>query len=512
MEDIRSVKNLITSNAFMASIDLKDAYFSIPVHKEDRKYLKFYFKRKIYQFRCLPFGLSTSPYVFTKVMKPVMNVLRNKGFLSTIYLDDMLCIGNNFRNCQKNVLESKKLLEKLGFVINREKSSLIPSKKCKFLGFIVNSADYTIELTDRKKEKIQKLLDNFTIGSQCKIRDFAHFLGVLNAACPAVAYGTVYCKRLEREKFLALIIQDQNYEARMIVSNKLEEDLKWWRINSQVGVNPIRTCNYEIEIFSDASLTGWGAHCNEQSANGWWNNEEKKRHINYLELLAAFLALQSFARQLHDCEVLLRLDNTTAIAYVNKFGGVQFPILSDLARKIWTWCEERRIWLHASYIASKENVYADTASRITNTDTEWELSPKAFEKISNKFGPFSIDLFATDANKKVNKFCSRFPNPNVFRVDAFTVSWAREKPYAFPPFALILPTLKKLIADKAEGVVLVPYWPTQSWYPLFNSLLRKPPIVFKPSKNLLLSPCRERSHPLARTLSLVAGQLSGRLS
>ncbi|XP_046746398.1 uncharacterized protein LOC124411349 [Diprion similis] len=349
--------------------------------------------------RCLLFGLSTSPYVFNKIMKPVINVLRGQGFLSTIYLDDILFIGKHFQSCQENVLKSKELLEKLGFVINYKKSSLIPAKK------------------------------------------------FLNAACPAVAYSTVYCKRLEREKFLALIINDGNYEAYMTVSSKLKDDLNWWKINSQIGVIPMRTLEYRAEIFSDASLTGWGAHCDKLSINGWWGVEERKRHINYLELLAAFYALKSFTNQLHDCEILLRLDNTTAIAYVNKTGGIQYPILNELARQIWQWCEEKKIWIHASYIASKENVYADAASRITNTDTEWELSEKAFQKINKKFGPFSIDLFATDLNKKVKRFCSRFPNPNVFKVDAFTISWKNEKPYAFPPFAgEVTPTITNTFA------------------------------------------------------------------
>lgn len=80
-------------------------------------------------------------------------------------------------------------------------------------------------------------------------------------------------------------------------------------------------------------MTGWGAHCNGASIHGLWNTEKQRWHINYLELLAAFLALKSFASGLSNCEVLLRIDNSTAI-YVNKAGGVKFPYLSDLAKQI----------------------------------------------------------------------------------------------------------------------------------------------------------------------------------
>ncbi|EFN77869.1 hypothetical protein EAI_03230, partial [Harpegnathos saltator] len=103
-------------------------------------------------------------------------------------------------------------------------------------------------------------------------------------------------------------------------------------------------------IFSDASLTGWGASCADQRIHGWWTKEDQSLHINALELKAAFYALKCFAAHLHNCNILLRIDNTTALSYINKFGSVQHPVLSDITRQIWQWCEERHIYLFASYI------------------------------------------------------------------------------------------------------------------------------------------------------------------
>ena len=50
----------------MATIDLKDAYFAVLISEPDRKYLRFRWRGKVYQFNCLPFGLSCAPWVFTK--------------------------------------------------------------------------------------------------------------------------------------------------------------------------------------------------------------------------------------------------------------------------------------------------------------------------------------------------------------------------------------------------------------------------------------------------------------
>lgn len=99
LEDLKAACRLLEPNMFMGTIDLKDAYFLIPIHKDYRKFLRFSVNSQIYEFTCLPFGLSTSPMVFTKIMKPVMTSLRSRGLLSVIYLDDILCLGETKSLC-----------------------------------------------------------------------------------------------------------------------------------------------------------------------------------------------------------------------------------------------------------------------------------------------------------------------------------------------------------------------------------------------------------------------------
>lgn len=351
----------------------------------------------------------------------------------------------------------------------------------------------------------------FQEGQVYKIREFAKFLGILNAACPALAYSSTFCKRLERQKYLALVCNDNDYEGYITINKMMLDDLNWWRPNVIIGSNPIGTNQFLLEIYSDASLSGWGASCKGKCAQGFWSNNEKKFSINYLELLAAFSAKETFASHLNNCEILLRIDNTSAISYIYRAGGVQFPHLSELSRSIWEWCQKRNLWLFASYIASPENVEADAASRITNIDTEWEIKHRIFQQVNKKFGPFTLDAFASNLNKKCLRYCSRYPQPDTFAVDAFTIPWQNEKIYSFPPFSLILRIINKIMIDKAEVTLIAPYWPTQPWFPLFQALLKTPPLFFKPDNKNLLSPCRTKTHPLAAKLSLLAGRLSGNI-
>lgn len=361
-----------------------------------------------------------------------------------------------------------------------------------------------------KRLKIKSLIQVFTCKKQCKIREFAKFIGVLTSACPAVKYGWLYVKQFEREKFLALLQNHGNYNVTMSVPHAtLSYDLYWWDNNILTIYNDIRHDTFPIEIYTDASTTGWGACYGTDRTHGFWSERDKKHHINYLELQAIFFGLKCFAQDLSNCNILVRADNTTAVSYINRMGSVQYPNLSKLARKIWSWCEEWNIWLLASYISSEENCEAESESRRTAMETEWELSGEVFECIVNTLGKPEVDLFPSGINNKCANYVSWKKDPGYIAVDAFTVNWNRWSFYAFPPFSLILRTLQKIIQDKVESIVVVPYWTVQPWYPLFKKLLIGDIITFNPSDNLLSCPFR-KEHLLRRQLTLVAGRLSAR--
>ncbi|XP_059062727.1 uncharacterized protein LOC131855468, partial [Achroia grisella] len=185
----------------------------------------------------------------------------------------------------------------------------------------------------------------------------------------------------------------------------------------------MKSLNFDIEIFTDASRSGWGAYANNIRANGKWKLREQNFHINYLELLAAFFGVKCFANDKSNCTILLRIDNTTAISYINRMGGIQYPHLNSLTKTIWQWCEGKKIWLHASYINTKDNVEADQESRRINPDTEWELTLSGFQKVTRKLGKPDIDLFATRTNAKCELYVSWKRDPEAFAIDSFTLNW-----------------------------------------------------------------------------------------
>lgn len=509
MEDLRTAIKLISPGFYLATIDLQDAYFLVPIHPNHKKYLRFEFQHRVYEFNCLPFGLSSAPLVFTKIMKPVMEHLRLHGYISTIYLDDILLIGRSYTECVENVNVTRQLLNNLGFLINLKKSSMEPKTSCKFLGFILDTKQFCVKLPQEKRKRIKKEIETIRNTKSCKIRVFAKFIGLLISVCPAIEYGWLHTKIFEREKFINLL-KHNDYEKFMILNKELiNEDLDWWYYNIDQSISPIRNNIYEFEFFSDASKTGWGASFNNEKIHGFWTEDEKHYHINILEMLAAFFALKTFATNVYNTQILLRIDNTTAISCINRMGSVQYPHLNKISREIWHFCEQRKLIVFASYIKSCDNTVADFESRRNQSDTEWELAHYAFSQIVDSFGMPEIDLFASRSNTKTDRYISWKPDPYAYCIDAFTVSWSNLFFYAFPPFAVILKSLNKIIVEKSYGILVVPFWPTQPWFPIFKKLVASNIIYFQPSSDLLISG-NSRSVHLHQNLTLAAAILSGK--
>ena len=125
MENIQMALDFTVRGDYLVTIDLKDAYFSIPIFVPHRKYLRFLWRNTRYEFTCLPFGYSVAPRVFTKVLKPVIAHLRLNGLKIVIFLDEILLVATSVPECLHQLGLLRSLLEELGFVVNEHKSQLV---------------------------------------------------------------------------------------------------------------------------------------------------------------------------------------------------------------------------------------------------------------------------------------------------------------------------------------------------------------------------------------------------
>ena len=137
--------------------------FQMPSHQ---KYLKLLWKGRLYQFTYLAQRLSCAPRVFTKLLKPVYSHLRLKGHVSSGYLDDSFLEGDSHDACLSNVQDTLTLLGDLGFCPNLDKSVVQPTHVLEHLGFILNSLDMSVSISDCN---FRKFLDKADKILQCTI-------------------------------------------------------------------------------------------------------------------------------------------------------------------------------------------------------------------------------------------------------------------------------------------------------------------------------------------------------
>jgi hypothetical protein len=226
-----------------------------------------------------------------------------------------------------------------------------------------------------------------------------------------------------------------------------------------------------LVITTDASLEGWGAHSGGVSTGGRWKDSERTDHINVLELRAILLALQAFANHVGTGFIQLFSDNTTAIAYVNKLGGVRSLGCYTVANEIWDWAEARHVWLQAVFLPGRENTIADTASRHFKDHLEWSVSDSVFEHLCEAWGSPEVDLFASRLNYRLPRYVSWGPDPGAWKIDAFSFSWGESNLffYVFPPFSLLARVARKILLEGPRAILLGPDWKTQPWQALVAS-------------------------------------------
>ena len=145
--------------------------------------------------------------------------------------------------------------------------------------------------------------------------------------------------------------------------------------------------------------------------------------------------------------------------------------------------------MSAAYIPGKTNIEADEESRRENQDTECMLNPDILSDALDRLDVKpEIDLFASRLNHQFPRYVSYKPDPDAEAVNAFTVSWSDVTFYAFPPYCIIPSVLHKIFKDRARGILVVPDWPSQPWYPIIARGLTQRPILVSARENLLVLP------------------------
>ena len=250
---------------FMCKIDLRGAYFAVPIHQAHQKLYWFQFRNVTYQFKCLPFCLTPAPWVFTKMLKPLIVYVRRLGLRICIYLqcrwhaNPKFSEGGSYERCITNAPPVGK--------------SEVRCEYGEFLhvGVLVSSIHMSFSLLESKvlnHRNVHRRLLNSRTASES---DLARLIGKMIVAKAAVFQAPLHYRALQHQKN-SLHHQEVPLPQKVILDIKALLDLEWWVTNlATANSRPVKPLLPDLLIKSDASRSGWGTVWNRIETRGTWS-------------------------------------------------------------------------------------------------------------------------------------------------------------------------------------------------------------------------------------------------
>ncbi|XP_067652431.1 uncharacterized protein [Haliotis asinina] len=431
METLRSVISSVETGDWLTSIDLKDAYLHVPIHSEFKKYLRFSFDGKCYQFRVLPFSIFTAPRVFTKLMLIPAQLARSQGrsrldhqsqeirpdpYAGSGVLGGTVQYGTG--DCFTSPRPHRQSSE------NCISVSRVPQSHSKNLAsFAGHYGSYSGR------------------GLACEVEDATHSTGVSPVVVP---FGELRdCSRDSRLVESSPAVVDGS---RKSVQGDPLRDTDTLPVNSdgrlphRLGVRPGRTIGL--------GPLGRGRSYPTHQCVGIESSPPGVRELRGVSAGSSGSPRDGQP----DCYDVYPEARRHSVS-VTPSGGVAVSAVVRPSQHSGT---------PRFFLPGIDNVRADALSRRILAPHEWMLHRGIFRIISQLFGSFQVDLFASGSMNQIPVFCSRIPDPRAIATDAFLLDWTDRVLWAIPPVPLISRVLLQLTAQPARLLVLLaPLWSAQ---------------------------------------------------
>jgi len=402
-------------------------------------------------------------------MRPVVAALRLRGFKINAYVDDFAANGRGARPSSKAAatagrVEILSLFQRLGIQVHPAKGVPVGTTCLPLLGYLVDTARQLVLLPPPRLSKLVSGAEALLSVSRRRSRRVSsktlqRFSGMAVSCQLAIPSARFFLRRLYDCQSLKRPMSRLSHGA--------VDDLTWFsKLNTEPGVGRALWPKTLGELTTDASPYGWGGHWHHLlPAAGFFTVAQRDLHINVKEVAAVRFCLLAFGSQLLGEEGLLRLrvDSRVAMHVINGFSS-RSPALMGELRKLHAVAQQYRVTLRASWLPSVANVWADALSRQSDRH-DWRISDTIFSVLQRRYGPHTVDRFASPLNARCPRFNTMTHAPGTEAVDAMTVAWGgAENNWVYPPFHLAELVLAKIRADKATATVILPVWGAQTWW------------------------------------------------
>ena len=460
MDDIKTAMQIYKKNDYLITFDLKSGYHHVSIHKEHWPLLAFKWKGVTYAFTVLPFGCSASPWCFTKVTRVLVKYWRGLGIRCMMYMDDGSAGDQPANRATAMSRKVREDLERAGFLVNEEKSNFTPKQRVQQLGFELDTCSNMLTALERRVQATKAAIRRTLELGSTKARELAKVAGHILSL--SAVLGQV-CRLWTRAIYEA-IDKRLSWSSNMTLQRGVIQELAFWKDNlDELHGRPLWSSSPRgLLMCTDASDSGWGGHSCQQVASGEWTKEEASRSSTWRELRAVRNTIEALKALLQGESCIVRLDNQAAVSILKN--GSRHPTLQQEAMEVYGFCRTNGIALTAQWVPREENTLADMYSRIRD-ENDWMLSRRWFRCLDERFGPHTVDCFASCKNNQIPRFFSRWWCPGCEAADAFTTSWAEENVWMVPPVHLILRAIKMVQYFKCHGTLVVPFWRSAVWWP-----------------------------------------------
>ena len=531
MENLKSLRHLSQEDDWLFSLDLEDGFHCVPVHPDDRRYLTILVEGYgLMQFAALPFGLSASPFVFCKVMRTFVAALRaplatspsstapppplpshpppsrpasylpphrrrsegpqlqspprtlsdlipqfrelmQSGLRVLPYVDDFLVLCRTYAEALVARDYVAAVLDLLGLRRNPKKGVWEPVQALTHLGLGVDTVKGKFFVPPARLIKLQGCAKDL-LGRGCRnrgmlpTRKLAAFAGLAQSLYLALPPARLFLRPIHDT-----VAGAPSWSGNARWSKDTKSSLEWFaELPHRWNGRDIWRSPCTAILHCDASKLAWGATLNLRlPARGYWRPHQQREHITLLELRAVLYACQTFRTEIRGRLVRLWEDNQAVVAVLRSWTS-KSPEMMRVLRRLWLLLETNDTTLDVKWIPTHLNVAADGLSR-HHDPSDWQLHPSVFAALDERWGPHTVDRFATALNTHLPRYNSCWGDPLSEGVDAFAQdNWQAELNWCNLPWSELSRLAQHLRESGAAATVVAPHWPAQPWFQQLASL------------------------------------------